>query len=194
VAALSLSQPGHPFVAEACLNLRTRLATTAAGQVHRPSDSPACTLAVSRAKPKRPDPGPCPRHVNASSSLPGSSSSSTGVLPSASSLVICREHSSTVPACWARAREKTIHRSDREPIRCSWQLISGIAIAEIATATSTTSTASQPSDGTNTDGVFLAAAHVSTSAHPLERATFHESSHTIMNTRDQLETASCLIA
>jgi hypothetical protein len=116
------------------------------------------------------------------------------MLRSVSSLVICREYSSTVPACWARAREKTIHGSDRESIRCSWQLISGIVIPEIATATSTTSSASQPSDDTNTDGIFLAAAHVSTSAHPPERAPFHELSPTIMNTRDQLETASCAMA
>jgi hypothetical protein len=75
VTALLLSQPGPPFVfvlvAEAGLNLRTRLATTAAEQVHRPSDSPVCTLAVSRVKPKRPDPVPCLRHVNAASPYAG---------------------------------------------------------------------------------------------------------------------------
>ena len=58
---LHLNQPGAPglpLVAEACLNLRSRLAATAAGQVPRIDDSPSDDPGCFTSKVKRSYPGP----------------------------------------------------------------------------------------------------------------------------------------
>lgn len=159
----------------------------------KPLIRPPCTPGCFTRKAKRSNPGPCLRLSAASRrrlDMPGSplSLSSTGILPIASnssvSIVSCPTVVSAVPASWA-TRPCTALTAESPDARGSVKR--GSVEHDIGTCYNSMK---EPFYSIlNIQKVILTiAAHVSTSTHPPERASPRESSPSVINTRDQLET------